>query len=106
MVHSLWKLNIVVVSTVHWKTSLWKLNMSQWRLHKSVYDIYIYNIPTIFMQLFSLNVLGRSVAISMARISTAFPSSLLAFTKSPLHTMAHALPSLVGLVGKEERERE
>ena len=58
------------------------------------------------MQLFSLNVLGRSVAISMARISTAFPSSLLAFTKSPLHTMAHALPSLVGLVGKEERERE
>ena len=49
------------------------------------------------MQLRSLKVLGRSVAISMARIWTALFSSPFALTKFSLHTIAQALPSLVGL---------
>ena len=63
------------------------------------------------MQLCLLKVLGRSVAISIARISTALSSRPFAFTKSSLQTMAQALPSLVGLYrqtvsGGRERGKE
>ncbi len=49
------------------------------------------------MQLPSLKVLGRSVAISMATMSTAFSCRLCFLTNSSLHSTAAALPSDVGL---------
>lgn len=52
---------------------------------------------TIFMHEFSLNVLGKSVPISMATISTAWFCRLCFFTNSSLHKMAAADPSDVGL---------
>jgi hypothetical protein len=64
------------------------------------------NIHTIFMQLSSLNVLGRSVAMSIAMISTAWLSNLRLLTKSSLQTMAAALPSDVGLHKGQENQRQ
>ena len=58
---------------------------------------------TIFMQLSSWKVLGRSVASSMATISTACASRPCLLTKSSLHSTAAALPSEVGLYGEQQR---
>ena len=55
------------------------------------------NLLTSFIPLFSLNVLGKSVLISIATISTAFDWRWFFLTKSPLHRTAAALPSDVGL---------
>ena len=60
-----------------------------------------YFIPTSFIPLFSLNVLGKSVLIVMATISTALDWRLCRLTKSSLHTIAAALPSEVGLREEE-----
>jgi hypothetical protein len=49
------------------------------------------------MQLFSLNVLGKSVAMDCATISTAWLCKPCFLTNSSLATMAHAEPSDVGL---------
>lgn len=49
------------------------------------------------MQEFSLNVLGKSVPISMETISTAWFCKLCFLTNSSLHRMAAADPSEVGL---------
>ena len=49
------------------------------------------------MQLFSSNVLERSVTISWARISTAWPSRPWRLTKSSLARTAAPAPSDVGL---------
>lgn len=51
---------------------------------------------TIFIELLSLNVEGKSVAISMPSISTACPSSPWDLTKFSEAIMAAAAPSLVG----------
>lgn len=56
-----------------------------------------YFLLTSFIPLFSLNVLGKSVLIVMATISTALDWRLCRLTKSSLHTIAAALPSEVGL---------
>ena len=53
---------------------------------------------TSFIQLFSLKVLLRSVAISIPRISTALSCKLCFLTNSALANTAAALPSDVGLI--------
>ena len=63
------------------------------------------------MGLFSPNVLGKSVLIAMAIISTAWDCRLCLRTKSSLQRTAAPLPSDVGLnesekVRERERERE
>ena len=63
-----------------------------------------YFLLTSFIPLFSLNVLGKSVLIVMATISTALDWRLCRLMKSSLHTIAAALPSEVGL--KRERKEE
>ena len=63
-----------------------------------------YFLLTSFIPLFSLNVLGKSVLIVMATISTALDWRLCRLTKSSLHTIAAALPSEVGLREREEEE--
>ena len=57
---------------------------------------FVMSKPTSLMQLFSSNVLGRSVAIAMPAISTAVFSSPCFFTKSSLARIAAPAPSLVG----------
>lgn len=64
-----------------------------------------YFLLTSFIPLFSLNVLGKSVLIVMATISTALDWRLCRLTKSSLHTIAAALPSEVGLRERERKRR-
>ena len=57
----------------------------------------VMSYPATFMALFSSNVLGVSVVITWARISTAWPCRLCRRTKSSLARIQAAAPSEVGL---------
>ena len=71
---------------------------SAWENAGSFSRLFTVKPLTSFIQLFSLKVLLRSVAISIPRISTALSCKLCFLTNSALANTAAALPSDVGLI--------
>lgn len=82
------------------------LQPRSWTLHQQRWAVeFVLSLQlTILMQLFSENVEERSVTISWATISTAWPSSWCVLTKSSLAKTAAPAPSEVGLVSEEEKK--